>query len=368
MVFAGLSGGVDSAVSAALLKEQGFNVVGAFIKIWSPEFLECTWREDRLDAMRVCVALGIPFKEVDLSKEYRDSVVADMIEKYKAGITPNPDVLCNCTIKFGAFARWAFSQGASMIATGHYAQIQEHACKSDFPFGKSDLQEGQGARYSLMRGKDTGKDQSYFLYRLGQDDLRRVLFPVGGLHKSAVRALAKRLALPVAEKPDSQGLCFVGDVTLRDFLGRFIELRRGSFVNVHGTVVGMHDGAALYTIGQRHGINVPGGPHFVTRIDAQNNIVEISPRREDVLSSGAILKDVHWIESEPTLPLRALAQPRYHAQPIPVSISKNEQRYQVQCDEPQLLSPGQSLVLYDNERCLGGGLVHSRIYWEECRV
>lgn len=343
-IFAGLSGGVDSAVSAALLKEQGHDVVGAFIKIWSPEFLECTWREDRLDAMRVCVALGIPFKEVDLSREYREAVVSDMIENYQKGITPNPDVLCNRVVKFGAFAQWAFAEGAEAVATGHYAQVKR-----------------KSAMFSLLRGKDAGKDQSYFLYLLGQKDLRRAFFPVGGLPKSETRSLAKKFCLPVAKKPDSQGLCFVGDVSLSDFLGRFLRLTPGPILE-NGNKIGEHQGAALYTVGQRHGIDAPGGPHFVTRIDAQENAVHVSKRREDALARTAKLANVHWIEKEPVFPLRAQAQARYHATPAEVTVSKDTAGIiSVECTEPQLLSQGQSLVVYDAERCLGGGVIHAAV-------
>lgn len=340
-VFVGLSGGVDSAVSAALLKEQGYDVTGAFIKIWSPEFLECTWREDRLDAMRVCVALGIPFKEIDLSEEYRRGVVEEMIRDYRAGITPNPDVLCNRVVKFGAFASWARAAGAEMIATGHYAQIRR-----------------DDTGYSLRRGSDAGKDQSYFLYRLSQDDLRHAFFPVGGLPKADTRALAERFGLPVAHKPDSQGLCFVGDVSMKEFLGRFIELVRGPIVDGEGKVIGEHDGAALYTIGQRQGINAPGGPHFVTRVDTASNTVYVSTNRVDAYTRTAVLAQVHWIDSaEPMLPRVLDAQARYHAEPIRVRVERVGDLLQIESTEPQLFSPGQSLVLYEGDVCLGGGVI-----------
>jgi tRNA-specific 2-thiouridylase len=205
-VFVGLSGGVDSAVSAALLKDAGHSVVGVFIKIWQPEFLECTWAKDRLDAMRVAAALGIPFREVDLSQEYKRDVVGEMIRSYSAGETPNPDVTCNRAIKFGAFASWAHDQGADAVATGHYARVRK-------TFGEA----------QLLRGVDSAKDQSYFLYQLSSRDLLRVMFPVGEMKKDAVRAKARRFNLPVAAKADSQGLCFVGDVSMRDFLKRFIR-------------------------------------------------------------------------------------------------------------------------------------------------
>ena len=193
-VFVGLSGGVDSAVSAALLKEAGYEVTGVFIKIWQPEFIECTWKDDRLDAMRVCAALDIPFRELDLSEQYKKEVVEKMVADYARGVTPNPDVLCNAEIKFGAFAAWAKREGAASIATGHYAQKKDAV-----------------GHFELLRAHDTAKDQSYFLYRLTQADLSRALFPIGGMEKSEVRAQAKRFKLPVADKPDSQGLCFVGE-------------------------------------------------------------------------------------------------------------------------------------------------------------
>lgn len=341
-VFVGLSGGVDSAVSAALLKAQGHEVVGAFIKIWSPEFLECTWREDRLDAMRVCVALGIPFLEVDLSAEYRKGVVDDMITNYQAGITPNPDVLCNEKVKFGAFKEWALAQGADMIATGHYAQIRK-----------------TGDEYALVRGVDAGKDQSYFLYRITRDDLRRTLFPVGGMPKRETREIAKRFDLPVAEKHDSQGLCFVGDVSMKDFLARFIELTPGPIVDASGEVLGEHQGAALYTLGQRHGIDIPGGPYFVTRIDTAANTIAVSKDRADACTRTATLRDMHWITREPELPLVCNAAPRYHAELVPVRIERGGESWRVVADEPQLFSPGQSLVLYQGDVCLGGGVVKS---------
>ncbi len=357
-IFVGLSGGVDSAVSAALLKEQGHEVVGAFIKIWSPEFLECTWREDRLDAMRVCATLGIPFREIDLSREYREEVVGDMIEQYRQGITPNPDVLCNRRIKFGAFSRWALTQGAEMIATGHYARIEK-----------------RGNIFSLLAGKDATKDQSYFLYRLGQEDLARTLFPIGEYEKGEVRALARKFDLPVAVKPDSQGLCFAGDISMPEFLARFISLGKGPIINEHGERIGEHDGAALYTIGQRHGLHIArsssqssellrrseSGPYFVIRVDTASNTVFVSSRHGDALAHEATLRDTHWIEGEtPDLPLHAEAVPRYHAVRAAVTISDGGDSMRACFTDPQLISPGQSLVFYEGERCLGGGIVDAR--------
>src|SRR3989344_2576606 len=253
VVFVGLSGGGGSAVSAGILKEQGYEVTGCFIKRWQPEFIECSWREDRLDAMRVAASLGIPFREIGLSDEYKEEVVDGMVADYARGTTPNPDVLCNTSIKFGHFMKWALAEGADYIATGHYARLRQG-------FG------GQ-ARIELLRGADHNKDQSYFLWQLGQEELSRTLFPVGELTKHEVRALAKRFGLPNSGKPDSQGLCFVGDVSMEEFLARFIPLIPGSVVDVSGKTIGEHQGAALYTVGQRHGFSSSGSasmrPHYV---------------------------------------------------------------------------------------------------------
>ncbi|MDO8514077.1 MAG: tRNA 2-thiouridine(34) synthase MnmA [bacterium] len=340
-VFVGLSGGVDSAVSATLLKSQGHNVVGVFIKIWQAEFLECTWKEDRLDAMRVAAALEIPFREVDLSEEYKKEVVEKMVADYARGITPNPDVLCNRAIKFGAFAAWAKSEGADMLATGHYVQIKE-----------------RDNRFELLRAKDAAKDQSYFLYRLDQSDLAHTLFPIGGMLKSEVRAEARRFHLPVADKPDSQGLCFVGEVSMADFLARFIALQRGPVV-AGGTIVGEHDGAALYTIGQRHGFTAENaeGPYYLVRIDVPTNTLHVSVRREDAARTETIIEDVHWVYREPTLPLAVQVQARYHEQEFSATLSKNDPQFSVEFEHPHIASPGQSLVLYDGNTCLGGGTI-----------
>lgn len=339
-VFVGLSGGVDSAVSAALLKQQGHSVVGAFIKIWQPEFTECTWREDRLDAMRVAAHLDIAFREIDLSEEYKGEVVEGMIADYARGVTPNPDVLCNRSIKFGHFANWAREEGADMIATGHYARIMVDLV---------------GRPWHLQRGIDTNKDQSYFLYRLTQSDLAHTLFPVGGIPKSEVRALAKRFKLPVAEKHDSQGLCFVGDVSLPEFLARYIPLRTGPVVDRAGVVIGEHQGTALYTIGQRHGFTVNAvEPHYIIGIDPKNNTVRASPHKEDAARYSVSLTDVHWIGTTPTLPLEVEVQARYREEPVAARLFTDDR---VEFSQPHIATPGQSLVVYQGERCLGGGVI-----------
>ena len=342
-VFVGLSGGVDSAVSAAILKNQGLNVTGVFIKIWQPEFLECTWKEDRLDAMRICAALNIPFRELDLSEEYKKEVVEKMVADYRRGVTPNPDVLCNRSIKFGAFAEWSKKEGADAIATGHYAQRHDAL-----------------AHFELVRAKDVGKDQSYFLYRLTQADLARVIFPIGGFLKSEVRAEAKRLALPVAGKPDSQGLCFVGDVSMRDFLSRFIDVMPGPVLDAEGKVIGEHEGAALYTLGQRHGFKLSGtsgAAQYVTGIDVEKNTISVSAQRMSAARSSVLLADISWVYREPQLQRSYVAQARYHETPVGVRLVREGEQIRATFDAPHIASPGQSLVVYDRETCLGGGII-----------
>lgn len=370
-VFVGLSGGVDSAVSAALLKNKGFNVVGVFIKIWQPEFLECTWSEDRIDAMRVAVALGIPFREIDLSEDYKRSVVEEMVSGYARGITPNPDVLCNRHIKFGSFWEYAKKEGSDFIATGHYARIREGkrpACaensagrqKAKGPPAPSLRRAGKSLE--LLRGSEKNKDQSYFLYTLEQDDLARSIFPVGDLTKNEVRVLARRARLPVAQKPDSQGLCFVGDVTMKNFLSRYITLESGPVLDREGTTIGTHDGAALYTIGQRHGFTAEHAvgdtvPHYVIAVDVSSNTIRVSPRREDATRKEVSVSAMHWIGEVPALPQKAHTQTRYREEPHGATITREGGGVKVIFDEPRIAATGQSLVVYHGDTCLGGGAI-----------
>ena len=347
-VFVGLSGGVDSGTSAAILKERGYDVVGVFIKIWQPEFIECTWREDRLDAMRIAASLGIPFREIDLSLEYKKEVVDNMVHDYEHGITPNPDVLCNEKIKFGAFARWAFEHGADLIATGHYA--------------RTDMVDGHA---QLLRGADPKKDQSYFLYRIREEDLARTLFPIGDIPKSQVRERAQSFGLPVAQKPDSQGLCFVGDVSMRDFLARYITLTPGKVLDTAGRTIGGHEGTPLYTIGQRHGFTTDGGVaheggQYVIGVSIPDNTITASSDRLLGAVSEITLRDVHWIGDAPEIPLKTHAQSRYREIPFPVIVTRSHDQILVAFEESHLVSSGQSLVLYDGDRVLGGGVIERR--------
>jgi tRNA-specific 2-thiouridylase len=355
-IIVGLSGGVDSATAAALLKEDGREVVGAFIKIWQPEFFECTWREDRLDAMRVAAALGIPFLEVDLSEEYKNEVIEKMLASYRSGETPNPDVMCNRSIKFGAFARWAKQKGADAVATGHYARTKKGTSGTE-----------------LWRGVDTEKDQSYFLHRLGERDLARAVFPLGELTKKQVRAKARSLKLPVAEKPDSQGLCFVGDVTMRDFLKRYLTVEEGRVTDKKGHIIGTHEGAALYTVGQRHGFSITRAgyarvPYYVTAIDTTRNIVVVSAERADAECLKIMIRDIHWIAEAPALPFEVSAQTRYREKPEPISITRDAGGTSVTFRTPHVVSPGQSIVFYDGDRVLGGAIMEKEHATTKLRV
>lgn len=347
-VYVGLSGGVDSAVSAALLKERGYTVTGAFIKIWQPEFIECTWQKDRLDAMRVCAHLGIPFKEIDLSEEYKRFVIDETIRGYKEGVTPNPDVLCNGAIKFGVFAEWAFKAGADYVATGHYARTAQD----------------KGAQV-LLRGIDREKDQSYFLWRMSREVLTKTLFPIGSFTKKEVRSRARSLGLPVAGKPDSQGLCFVGDVEMRDFLKRFMHTEEGEVVNERGRVVGVHEGAVLYTPGQRHGFRMHDAslaerPHYVVAIHPKENRIVVSDARGSARRVATGLADVRWLIDEPTLPFKTEAQARYREDTAPCIVNRGQGGIAASFSEPRLLSAGQSLVFYDADVCVGGGVILPR--------
>ena len=331
-VFVGLSGGVDSAVSAALLKEARYDVTGVFIKVWQPDFLPCSWREERRDAMKVAIALDIPFLFFDFEEEYKKGVVDTMVREYKAGRTPNPDVLCNREIKFGAFWKKAKELGADYIATGHYWSGE--------------------------------KDQSYFLWTLTQEDLSHTLFPVGHLEKSEVRKLAKKFNLPVAEKKDSQGICFIGDVTMEEFLSHFIKTESGKVLNTEGDIIGTHQGAVLYTIGERHGFEIEkkspeAGAHYIISKDLEDNTITVSNSLQEISSlspTKIFLKSVNWI-TEPSGPSLS-ARIRYRGEKIPVTLSLSGKKLTVEFPKPvRGLSMGQSIVFYEDENCLGGAVM-----------
>ena len=368
-VFVGLSGGVDSSVSAALLKEAGYDVIGVFIRVWQPDFFECTWKDDRLDAMRVCAKLGISFVELDLEKEYKKEVVDYMIREYKEGKTPNPDVMCNRFIKFGGFYRWAMKQGANFIATGHYARVGTR----EFPISNSQFSnESQikGSKllttnYQLLAGLDASKDQSYFLWQIRKEQLPHILFPVGGMVKTEVRKLAKEFDLITAGKKDSQGLCFIGKIDMKDFLRHYLKEKQGKILDERGEVLGTHSGALFYTIGER--IGLCGGntePLYVVRKDNEKNTVTVSSRSVEGELAGTVagvtLHDCNWLE-QPQEGKRYGGRTRYR-QPLQSCTLKvesgKERRAKVTFEKPQTVAPGQSFVAYDGDRCLGGGIIY----------
>lgn len=357
-VFVGMSGGVDSSVSAALLKARGFDVTGVFIKVWQPDWMECTWREDRLDAMRVAAVLGIPFLTLDLESEYKREVVDYMIAEYKAGRTPNPDVMCNRHVKFGGFFDWAMAQGADFVATGHYARV--------LPTGVAKNSE-PSAR--LLSGRDQGKDQSYFLWQISGEKLAKVLFPVGDMEKSEVRRLAKKFGLPNATKRDSQGICFIGDVSMREFLGHYIPSRRGDVLGESGKVIGYHDGAAFLTLGERRGFSVTektasDAPYYVVSRDIEANTVTVAHSLTLTLAEKTSfdIAEVNWIGRMPAADARLdttySARIRHLGELLPCALpAVGRDSAHIVFESPLTISSGQSIVIYDGEECLGGGIL-----------
>jgi len=342
-VFVAMSGGVDSSVAAALLKEEGYRVVGVYMKNWSQDLPghHCPWREDYQDAKRVAVQLGIEFKMYDFEKEYRHNVVDYMIEEYKAGHTPNPDIMCNQEVKFKLFLNTALEDGADLIATGHYSRVVD---------GK------------LYTGVDEDKDQSYFLYRVSEDALKRTLLPIGKYHKTEIRKMAKKLGLVTAAKKDSQGICFVGKVGIKEFLSEYVDTKKGNIIDQHGKKIGEHDGALFYTLGQRQGLNVGGGlPYYVVGKDIAKNEVYVSTDLQDtrLWRDNLDLKSFHLIDSK-TLPAKDLmVRTRYRSNLIKVnSIKQKAGKWRLDLsDEVRAITPGQSAVLYSGDHVLGGGIV-----------
>ena len=342
-VFVGLSGGVDSSVTAALLQEQGFDVTGVYMKNWSKDLpgFPCPWKEDYQDAKRVAVKLGIPFELFDFETEYFDRVVNYMLDGFKAGITPNPDIMCNQEIKFKLFYETARSKGADYIATGHYAKTKN----------------GQ-----LLQAVDTNKDQTYFLYRVTKDALEHTLFPLGELTKPEVRKLASSYGLVTANKKESMGICFVGKVGIKEFLSQYVETEPGDIIDQNGAKIGTHDGAIFYTIGQRHGLDVGGGlPYYVTGKDMQKNEVYVTSDLNDsqLWFENIQLEACHWIDVLPEIGNKYHVRTRHRAKLIQCTLTAVEgTKVTFSLSESiRALTPGQSAVLYDEEICLGGGII-----------
>lgn len=356
-VYVGMSGGVDSSVSATLLKKQGYDVTGVFIKVWQPPFFEgCTSKEDRLDAMRVCAKIGIPFITLDLEKEYKKDVVDYMIEEYRNGRVPNPDVMCNKYVKFGAFYEFAMKNGADLIATGHYADKRELKTKN----GKT--------KYELLIPKDTEKDQTYFLWTIGQEQLSKTIFPIGKFKKEEVRKMAKKYDLATASKKDSQGLCFIGKIEMKDFLSNFITSKIGDLTDINGNVIGSHDGAIFYTLGQRHGFNVNNlsnnqKPLYVVSKNIVTNTVVVADQfveNGNYVAKHVNLKDFNMISGEDIKKISCHCKYRYRQKLTKCGLTVSDGEVEVSFEKPQIrLSSGQSVVFYKDGVCIGGGIVDS---------
>ncbi|MEQ4531776.1 MAG: tRNA 2-thiouridine(34) synthase MnmA [Mixta sp.] len=357
-VIVGMSGGVDSSVSAWLLQQQGYQVEGLFMKNWEEDDGEeyCTAADDLADAQAVCDKLGMKLHKVNFAAEYWDNVFEHFLEEYKAGRTPNPDILCNKEIKFKAFLEFAAEDlGADFIATGHYVRRHDSNGKSQ-----------------LLRGLDGNKDQSYFLYTLSHQQIAQSLFPVGELSKPEVRRIAEQLELVTAKKKDSTGICFIGERKFRDFLGRYLPAQPGAIVTVDGLTVGEHQGLMYHTLGQRKGLGIGGlkesndNPWYVVDKDVANNrlIVAQGADHPRLMSVGLIAQQLHWVDRE-TLrePLACVVKTRYRQEDIPCVITPlNDDRIEVRFEQPvAAVTPGQSAVFYLGEVCLGGGIIEQRL-------
>ncbi len=391
-VYAAMSGGVDSSVAAALLKKQGFDVVGVFFRPWTPTLSAtppssrlrratsnrqpatsfCFWEQDRQDAMRVCAKFDIPFKTWDFSREYGKRVAQYMINGYRTGITPNPDVMCNKEIKFGLFLKKALAEGADYIATGHYvriAQVKNYQVHKVRKAKHDKLDE----HYKLLTGIDSNKDQSYFLWTLTQEQLKYCLFPIGGHTKPEVRKLAKKFGLPNHAKKDSQGVCFVGRLDMKEFLKNYIKPKTGDIVLVEtglpdgkaGKKIGQHDGVYYYTIGQRHGLDIKDGkgPYYVIGKDIRRNIIYVidAPQKPNVKNQMSKIEKVNWVVNEPRFPINCQVKIRYRSKSMPAIITRSNLEtggLSIKFKKiVRALTPGQSAVFYRGQEVLGGGII-----------
>ena len=352
-VIVGLSGGVDSAVAALLLKRAGHDVTGLFMKNWEEDdtATRCTAEDDLKEVRAVCMTLGIPLETVNFSAEYWDRVFQYFLDEHRAGRTPNPDVLCNREIKFKAFLEHALRLGADRIATGHYAQVRE-----------------ADGRYQLVKAADPNKDQTYFLYTLGQDELGRALFPIGHLTKPAVRAIAREASLPNHDRRDSTGICFIGERDFRSFLKRYLPAQPGEMRTLDGIYKGRHEGVMYYTLGQRQGLGIGGEglPWYVVDKDVANNILYVEQGEDHpaLFSAGLVASQLHWVSRQaPSVPQTCAAKVRYRQNDQACTLTGCEgDCVQVRFVAPQrAVTPGQSVVFYDGQVCLGGGVIDRRL-------
>ena len=348
-VVVGLSGGVDSSVTAALLKQQGYFVIGVYMKNWSDDFGDygCTWAEDVEDARKVAQVLDIPFYIWNFEKEYYSKVVEYFLKDYEAGRTPNPDILCNSEIKFKVFLDKALDLGADFVATGHYARVKQ-----------------VGNEFQLLKGVDPAKDQSYFLYRLNQTQLSKVIFPIGEYKKAEVREMAKKFKLPTFAKKDSQGICFIGKIDVQEFLREHIKSKQGEIVTASGQVVGQHTGLPYYTIGQREGIGIGGkGPYYVVAKQFDSNKLLVTNDQNDpgLWKQNFELTELSWTGNTPTFPLKAGVSIRYHHPDYSAQIENvSNDRLAIKFEKPQrAITPGQSAVIYDGDVLIGGGVIEN---------
>lgn len=347
-VVVGMSGGVDSSVSALLLKNQGYEVIGLFMKNWEDDDTEeyCTSRQDLIDAVSVADKIGVEIEAVNFSKEYKDRVFSHFLDEYRAGRTPNPDVLCNSEIKFKAFLDHAMSLGADYIATGHYAQVRE-----------------MDGLYQLLKAEDGTKDQSYFLYRLNQSQLCKTLFPLGNLLKRDVRKIAMDAGLPNFAKKDSTGICFIGERKFREFLNRYLPKEPGEMQTPEGRTVGTHHGLMFYTLGQRHGLEIggEGEPWYVAGKDMEKNVLIVVQGHDHPLLFSPALEcsDTSWVSGEPPHENWVYsAKTRYRQADAPCCIARLDASCHIDFAEPQwAVTPGQSVVIYESRVCLGGGVI-----------
>lgn len=342
-IYVGMSGGVDSSLTAALLKEQGHEVVGVYLKNWAKEWdiFDCPWADDLHDASQVAKQLEIELKVFDVQKEYHHFVVDYMLAEYKAGRTPNPDIMCNQEMKFGVFLELAMADGADAIATGHYARIED---------GK------------LLAGIDSNKDQSYFLYRINPESLGKAFMPIGQYTKPEVRSMAAERGLVTASKKDSQGICFIGKVPLKKFLQQYVQGVPGNVLDQHGKVVGEHDGAIFYTIGQRSGLGIGGGqPYFIIGKDMAKNEIYVTtdPQDNELWRDTVLINQLHWLNGAPELGRLYNIRARYRAPLVEASISEmNNQSLTLKLQKPvRAIAAGQSTVLYEGNRVVGGGII-----------